>query len=171
MQFAPNQGIYVCSLLDAGYTPTCSGSAAATISGTGCSTSAACTASGAGSCQVLSCSGSTIIFATYSDSACTTLRPGQPMSVSTGCSATIPIAIGYNGVVQATCPAPPPAPAPTTPPNRPYVVVTSYATSNCQGQASSASIYIIDACTAVVGSGGSTGYSLASVSGTVRRDD
>jgi hypothetical protein len=153
-------------LLDAGYTPTCSSTVAATISRSGCSTSAACTAAGAGSCQVLSCSGSTITFATFSDSACTNLRPGQPMSVSTGCSATIPIAIGYNGVVQATCPAPPPAPAPTVPPNRPYVVVTTYSTSNCQGQASSANIYIIGACTAVVGSGGSTGYGLASVSGT-----
>ncbi len=60
--------------------------------------------------------------------------------------------------------APTPAPTPTVP----YVVVTTYAASNCQGTFSGAINFIIGACTAVPGS---TGYGVVSVVGTVRRHD
>jgi hypothetical protein len=59
-----------------------------------------------------------------------------------------------------------PTPAPT--PNVPYVVVTNYPASNCQGSFSGTFNLIIGACTALPGSGG---YGVASLSGSVRHDE
>jgi hypothetical protein len=81
--------------------------------------------------------------------------------------ATLTSMIGFctldnAGSVMVT--APNPAPTPTVP----YVLLTSYAASNCQGIFSDAINFVIGACTAVPGS---TGFGVASVSGSVRHDE
>ena len=73
----------------------------------------------------------------------------------------------YTGSMKVTAPTPAPAPAPPPTPTVPYVIVTIYATPNCEGMASSTDNFTIGACSAVPGSGG---YGVASVTGSVRHD-